>query len=706
MDTGLSSLIMMAKYHDIAVNPQKLHHEFKSEDESFDSTRLILAAKSVGLKAKSKVIKGIECLESLPLPVIIKTHEDEFNIIGKIDSKNQKVLIFDPVSGETKSISYADAKDRFSYEIILLTKKFSLSSDDGDFGFSWFIPAFWKYRWLLKDVVIAAFVIQILALVSPLFFQVIVDKVLVHRGLTTLDLLIFGLITVSVFEVILTGLKTYLFSHTTNRIDVTLGAKLFGHLMRLPISYFSSRNVGQTVARVRELENIRRFISGASLTLVVDLAFTVIFFAVMYYYSPAMTFIVLGSVPLYILLAYLVTPVLHKRLDDKFKYGAENQSFLVETITGIETIKGLAIEPRMKNRWNDILASYVKASFKVDNLSNWYSQSNQLISKVVAAGILWLGAQYVLDGTITAGQLIAFNILASRVSGPILRLSQLWQDFQQASISVKRLGDILNSPAEKGTGAVKSNLSAIKGNITFKNVVFRYNPDQRPIINDVSITANAGEIIGIVGSSGSGKSTLTKLLQRLYVPENGFIHIDGIDISSVDPAWLRHQIGYVLQDSFLFNKTVRENIAITDPGAPMDKIEYVAKLAGAHEFIIEMRDGYDTIIEEQGRSLSGGQRQRIAIARALLNNPKILIFDEATSALDYESERVIQENMKHICRDRTVFVIAHRLSTIRNANKIIVMEQGKVVEQGSHEELLNRTNGYYSRLHKIQSGGT
>ncbi len=586
--------------------------------------------------------------------------------------------------------------------MVLITKRALLPGASGKFDISWFIPAILKYKHLLRDVILASFFIQLFALVTPLFFQVMIDKVLVHKGLTTLDVLAFGLIVISVFDVLLNGLRNYLFTHTTNRVDVTLGAKLYHHLTQLPIAYFISRQVGNTVARVRELDTIRNFITSSALTLVIDLFFTVVFFAVMYFYSPTLTWIVLGSIPFYVALSVYITPILRRRLDEKFRRGAENQAFLTESIAGIETVKAMAVEPQMQRRWEENLAGYVAASFKANNLGNIAGQISQLINKVVTVLILWVGATLVMRNDLSIGQLIAFNMIAGRVSGPILKLVQLWQDFQQAGISIERLGDILNTPTEPGHNPNRTTLPRVQGRVTFDNVSFRYGPDQPDILRQLSLEVKPGEVVGIVGRSGSGKSTLTKLIQRLYLPESGRVLVDGIDLAQMEPAWLRRQVGVVLQENRLFNRSVKDNIALVDPSLPMERVVQAAKLAGAHDFIVELSEGYDTLVGEQGASLSGGQRQRIAIARALITNPRILIFDEATSALDYESERIIQENMRHICRGRTVFIIAHRLSTVRHADRILVVDKGRIVESGPHDQLLEQ-DGYYARLHSYQS---
>ena len=429
-----------------------------------------------------------------------------------------------------------------------------------------------KYRHVLGRVLVASFFLQLFALVTPLFFQVVIDKVLVHRSLSTLDVLVIGLVTISVFETILGILRTYVFAHTTNRIDVELGARLFRHLMALPIAYFQARRVGDSVARVRELENIRNFLTSSALTLVIDLFFTFVFLAVMFIYSPLLTFLVLGSFPFYIGISAVATPLFRRRLDEKFERGAENQAFLVESVNGVETLKSMAVEPQMQRRWEEQLAGYVASSFRVLSLGNTASQLVQFINKLVTAGVLYFGARLVIDGSLTVGELVAFNILAGRVSAPVLRLAQIWQDFHQARLSVARLGDILNTTPEPIYNSGQSALPALRGDVMFEHVTFRYRIDGPEVLHDVSFSVPAGQIIGIVGPSGSGKSTLAKLVQRLYVPESGRVLVDGVDLTVVDPAWLRRQIGVVLQENVLFNRSVRDNIALADPAMPIERV--------------------------------------------------------------------------------------------------------------------------------------
>jgi subfamily B ATP-binding cassette protein HlyB/CyaB len=372
----------------------------------------------------------------------------------------------------------------------------------------------------------------------------------------------------------------------------------------------------------------------------------------------------------------------------------------VESINGVDTVKSMAAEPQWTRRWDNQLAAYVKAGFRTATLGTLANGGVSLVGKLVTVGTLWLGARLVIEGELSVGQLIAFNMLAGYVANPVMRLAQMWTDFQQVGISMQRLGDILNTRTE--VVANKTALPRIEGRIEFDQVVFRYAPHLPEALRGVSLVVQPGEVVAFVGRSGSGKSTMAKLIQRLHVPERGRMLVDGNDLALADPSSLRRQIGVVLQENMLFNRSIRENIALTDPGAPMERVIAVARLAGAHDFISELPDAYDTLVGEHGASLSGGQRQRIAIARALITDPRILVFDEATSALDYESERAIQDNMKHICRGRTVVLIAHRLSTVRHAHRIVVVDRGQVVEQGSHGELMARQDGVYQRLVRLQ----
>lgn len=701
-DTALLSLTVIAGVFERKTNPSQLRHLSGKGTGFFDETDILRSAKSLDLKAKA-VNSILERLDQTPLPAIVTDKDGNFFILAKFSP--EKVLIHRPERGRPEIISTSDFKEQWSGRIILFASRSNIKSLWRRFDISWFIPVVLKYKRLFGEVLLSSLFLQIFALVSPLLFQVIIDKVLVHHSLSTLDVIFFTLLCMTVFECILSTLRTYIFSHTTNRIDVELGAQLFKHLLSLPLSYFGSRRVGDTVARVRELENIRNFLTGSALTLVIDTAFTVIFFIVMLMYAPFLTLIVALSVPFYVILSLLASPVLHRRVEEKFKHGAENQAFLVESVSAIETLKALAVEPQSVRKWEEQLAAYVSSSFKVSNLANICHNGISFIQKVTSALTVFFGSKMVIEGQMTVGQLVAFNMLAGHVSAPILRLAQLWQDFQQVRISIERLGDVLNTPAEPSVNSGQAPTISLKGDVKFTDVSFRYGLDKPQVLKGINLHVRPGESIGIVGSSGSGKSTLTKLIQRLYLPESGRITIDDIDISTSDPSWLRRQIGVVLQENTLLNRSVRDNIALSDPAQPIERVIAVAKMAGAHDFIAEMPEGYDTIIGERGASLSGGQRQRIAIARALLINPRILIFDEATSALDYESETLIRRNMSQIGEGRTVFIIAHRLSAVRSCDRIIVIEKGMIVEEGTHTDLLGRRGGRYAYLWGCQTDG-
>lgn len=701
MDNALSALVLLARYHGVAVNIDDITHQFDPENLGLDITRWQLAARSLGLHVKA-LSKPINRLHLMHLPVLVwDEKENQHFILAKIDVQQNKYLIHDLNKGEPSVLSAEDFAERYTGKIVAITSRASVLGALAKFDFTWFIPAIIKYRKILAEVVITSLVLQIIALITPLFFQVVMDKVLVHQGFSTLNVISIALFIVVIFEVVLGGIRTYVFAHTTSRIDVELGAKLFRHLLSLPLAYFEARRVGDTVARVRELEQIRQFLTGSALTSVLDLCFSVVFLCVMWFYSYWLTLVVLISIPCYVLWSLWITPLLRKRLDEKFARNAENQAFLVESVTAINMIKSMAITPQMVTHWDKQLASYVSAGFRVTKLAMLGQQGVQFIQKLVMVINLWLGAHLVISGDLSIGQLIAFNMLAGQVTAPVLRLAQLWQDFQQVGISVERMGDILNTPTENPKSTLA--LPAMKGNIAFKQVHFKYHPEGNEILSDINFSVPAGKVIGIVGRSGSGKSTIAKLIQRLYVPTHGQVLIDNQDISLVSPDWLRRQIGVVLQENILLNRSIRDNIAITQPGIATEKVIQAARLAGADEFISTLPQGYNTMIGEQGSGLSGGQRQRIAIARALISNPRILIFDEATSALDYESERILMQNMKAICEGRTVIIIAHRLSTVKHADEILVMEKGKIIEKGSHDYLVSQENSFYRYLYQLQS---
>ncbi len=696
-ESAIAALVLMLALLQKPADASRLRHELGHADPC-SAEDLVRLAKREGVRARIVNARWPDLAE-MPLPAIAQSGTSYF-LLGK--ASDTEALVQDPTTGTISTLRQPEYEALATGTLILMTTRESVAGAARRFDVSWFIPALVRYRGHLGEVFLASLFIQILGLISPIFFQIVIDKVLVHKSLSTLQVLAVGMAGIFIFETLMTGLRQYLFAHTTSRVDVELGSSLFRHLQALPMSYFSSRRVGDTIARVRELETIRSFLTSNAITVVLDLLFTVLFLGVMYLYSPRLLLIVLISIPCYVLISLAVLPGLRRRVDEKFRRHAENQSFLVESVTGIETLKAMAVEPQMQLRWDKQLAGYVGSGFSAAMLANWGSQAIQLVSKLTTVAILYFGAKLVINGDLTVGMLVAFNMLAGQVSQPVLRLAQLAQDFQQARLAVDRLGDILNAPVEP-SAASRSSLPAIIGAVRFDQVRFRYRPSTPEVLRGVSLEVAAGEMLGIVGPSGSGKSTLTKLLQRLHIPEQGRVLVDGVDLAMVEPAWLRRQIGVVLQENVLFNRSVRDNIALADPGMAMDRIMAAATLAGAHEFILELPEGYDTRIDERGANLSGGQRQRIAIARALVGDPRILVFDEATSALDAESEEIIQRNLAAIATGRTVIIIAHRLSAVRKCNRIITVEEGQITEVGDHESLLH-ANGRYAQLYRRQMG--
>jgi subfamily B ATP-binding cassette protein HlyB/CyaB len=703
-DPALSCFVLLARFLGVPADPHQIVHERGRGGDPFSLSDLSRVGKRLGLLTRIRKCDAA-LIEQMPLPALAQLEGGDCIIILKLEEgvADRRALIQRGDAEGPEIWAFEELRSRFAGLLLLMTARDQVAGTGRAFDISWFIPAVVRYRRPLRDVLLASFFIQLMGLVSPIFFQLVIDKVLVHHSLATLDVLAIGLAAIMIWETALSGLRNWLFAHTTNRIDAELSAHMFRHLLNLPLAYFEARRVGDSVARVRELERIREFLTSNAVTVVIDLFFTFVFFAVMYLYSPFLTFVVLLSIPLYVLVSIFITPPLRARLDEKFRRGAENQAFLVETVTGIATLKAMAVEPQMRDRWEKQFSGYTQTGFAVTKLANWGNHLIQLVSKLTTVAILYWGAQSVIAGHLSVGALIAFNMLAGRVAGPVLRLSQLWQDFQQVRISVDRLGDVLNAPAEPEHNPTRATLPPIRGHIAFDKVRFRYRADAPEALRGISLTVEAGEMLGIVGPSGSGKSTLTKLVQRLYVPEQGRVLVDGVDLALVDPAWLRRQVGVVLQENILFNRTVRENIALADPARPMEAVIAAAELAGAHEFISALPHGYDTILEERGGNLSGGQRQRIAIARALINDPRILILDEATSALDAESEEIIQTNLRMIAHGRTVLIIAHRLSAIRQCRRIITVEGGAIVEEGDHDGLLRR-GGRYASLYAKQMG--
>ena len=701
VDTGIACLIAIAKYYNIPADYRQLERAYVLEEGSIDTITLVRAARDLKLKARAYSDLKEEDLKSLVFPVMIRLKDNRSIVITTI--RDDEIYIMDPVFSQqpVKADKYKLLND-WNGEAILFTRRYELPKKFVEFGFRWFIPVIVKYSKQLQSVLFMSLLLQLLGLASPFFVQNIIDKVLVHRAADALDIFVLGMATCTVFSAWIMSVRAYLFSNIASKMDVTLSARLFKNITALPIKYFQKWQVGDVVSRTGELETLRSFLTGSSLTIVLDMVFAIVYFTVMFFYSRVLSIVVLVMIPLFVILNLVAAPIFKRLINEQFLIDSENRSFMIEAITGIHTVKSSSVEQNFIRRYEEILARLVNAALAVANVANIANTIGGFFNSMFTLTILWIGSYYVMEGEISVGELIAFNMIAGQMIAPVMRLINQWQYFQQIRVSMERLGDIMNEEVEPAFNPSRTTLPSLRGDIAIEKLVFSYSPEGGKVLDNINIRIPAGMKVGIVGRSGSGKSTLTKLIQRLFLPDNGRILIDGVDIAQVEPAWLRRQIGVVLQDSMLFSGTIEENIQIACPNASHEEVVRAAKLAGADEFISQLPHGYDTFVGERGSLLSGGQRQRIAIARALISDPHVLIFDEATSALDYESENIIMSNIEPISKGRTMLMIAHRLSTVRDCDAIVVIEKGRIIEAGSHEELLKR-NGAYYRLYQAQN---
>ena len=690
---GAASLTMVAQYLQAPTQLEWVQRQLRSQRPK----HLIDTAEKLGIHLRRLMIVNWADLRQINFPALIQWQDGRWVAVYGI--RGDRLIIGDPFNSNQVCESVPRPLIEQDWDGQLWVAE--LIHKQESFNLKWFLPAVWRYRGLLFEVLIASFTLQLLGLATPIFTQVIIDKVMVQESIPTLDVMGVALLTVAVFEAILGVLRMFIFTHTTNRLDLSLSAQLFRHLMRLPLAYFEARRVGDTVARVQELEEIRQFLTSTALTVILDSIFAVIYLAVMFYYSALLTGIALAVLPLFAVLTLVATPILRNWLNETFNRSADSQAFLVETITGVHSVKAHAAEKASRDRWEGLYARFIRTGFRATTTANISNHIGDFLTSFSALLILWFGARLVIERDFTVGQLVAFQMLSGRVTGPLLRLVQLWQNLQEVLLAVDRIGDILNVPpeAEPGTGLV---LPPLRGEVSFNQVFFRYQENLEPILRGVTFDVEPGMFVGIVGRSGSGKSTLSKLIQRLYLAESGRIAIDGFDIKSADLSSLRPQIAVVLQEDFLFNGSVLENITLGNSDVSAEQVVEAARLAVAHDFISDLPHGYETNVGERGTALSGGQRQRITLARLFLSDAPILILDEATSNLDAETEQQVLENLKKVSKGRTVFLIAHRFAPLKRADLILTMEKGVIVERGTHDSLIKQKGLYWSLYQRQQ----
>ena len=703
--SALFCLCAIARHHNISMDLRRVMHDFAIDTEEPRASLIHAIADSYELKTRKRKMKFDKLIRlDQAYPAMGRKPNGKYVVIcgvRKNEEEKIELVLLDPQNTSPESrFTFMDketAEKELTHEVILLKKRYKLYDEDRPFSLAWFLPEFFKLRGIFAQIALTVAMITILSLIVPLFFQIVVDKVLINKSYNTLNVLGIGIIATVIFNGFLDFLRSYFLLFATNKIDVATATKTFRHLMRLPVDFFERVPSGVLLKHMQQTEKIRGFLSGNLFFTFLDLCSLCIFIPVLLLYTVELTLVVMGySALMALVIACLIKPF-QRRLNELYQAEGKRQSMLVEAIHGVRTVKSLALEPVEEKHWNDSTAYAVKSYFRVGKISMTAKSISQVLEMMMTITVIWLGALLVFEHQISVGALIAFQMLANRVTGPLVKLVGLIHEYQQIALSVKMLGVVMNTPMEPQGGGVRNHL---KGAVDFEHVTFQYRPDLPAVIKDLSLSIQPGMTVGIVGRSGSGKTTITKLLQGLYPVVQGLIKIDGIDLREIDKSHLRSSIGVVLQENYFFSGTVRENISLTKRNASIEEIIYAAKLAGADEFVQKLPRGYDTVLEENASNLSGGQKQRLAIARALLNNPPVLIFDEATSALDPESELVIQNNLKSIARGRTVLIISHRLSIVSGADQIVVIDGGKISAMGTHQELLNQPGTYREFWHQ------
>jgi len=697
LHTNLHCLALVARHHGVDLSPERLQHDYAVGEEPVAVRQLLRMAKDSGLKAKHLTLTWPSLFQlGNAYPILAELENGNWVVVaGAVDGEEKQVRVLDPLATRPEFILLNEEQFTKSWRgsVVLMKRSHGMSDDDQPFGFRWFIPEVIKQRSFFRDVALAAFVLYGLGLTTPMFFQLVIDKVLVHQSYATLTVLTIGIAVALIFDATFSFLRRYLLLYATNRIDIRIATRTFGHLLNLPIALFEQASAGVIVKHMQQTGRIREFLTGRLFLTLLDGLSLLVFIPILLLYSVKLTFVVLGFAALVGLVVMLLVGPFQRRLQALYKAEGDRQALLVETVHGMRTVKSLALEPRQRKVWDDHSAQAISVRFRVDKISTVAQSLTGLLEKLMGVAIIGLGALDVFNGSMTVGALVAFNMLAGRVSGPLVQIVTMVHEYQEVALSVRMLGEIMNQrPEQFGRG--RGIRPQLRGRIDFDKVTFRYAPDGAPALDDVTFSIPEGAVFGVVGKSGSGKTTITRLIQGLYQSQQGLVRVDGYDSREIDLVHLRTSIGVVLQDNFLFKGTVRENIAAAKPDASIEEIVEVARIAGAEEFIERLPRGFETILEENASNLSGGQKQRLAIARALITDPKLLIFDEATSALDPDSEAIIRQNLSQIAAGRTVIIVSHRLSTLVDADAILVVERGKIADIGRHDQLVTRCMTY------------